>query len=60
MIEAKGDTVTHLLGYLKPEQWVDALKVGLNKDELWELIKEQDRSYGTNMEQEVKEMIKDD
>jgi hypothetical protein len=51
------DIETHLLGYLKPEQWADALKHGYSKEQIKELLERQEEAFPSNIKSEVEELI---
>ena len=52
-------TVKHLLGYLTPKQWADALKDDkTDKTLIWQLIEIQEQSYGGNIKEEVEYLLK--
>jgi len=54
--EEDDPTLTHLLGYLKPEQWGDALNDScLDKDMIKRLIKIQDDAYLYNLTRQIEE-----
>jgi len=57
-IEIENETLTHLLGYLSPKQWVDVIKYHkLDKDLVMNLIKIQDSIYKTRLEETVKDLL---
>lgn len=42
--------ITHMLGYIKTEQWVEAINYyGLDKEQVIELVNIQDESYPGNI-----------
>ena len=56
--------IIHMLGYLYPEKWADAIKIarndkqsGLSENRLWELIKEQEETYSFNLKEDVEELL---
>lgn len=57
MITLDDQTLTHLLGYLKPEAWKDALKLKhIDTILIEQLIKHQEKVYGYTMfEEETQE-----
>ena len=53
--------IKHMLGYLKPEQWADALNYNKESD-IWvdgikKLIKEQEFQYSFQLMKEVKDIL---
>ena len=55
MITNSSRTVVHLLGYLDPKSWRDALAdPTLNADEIAALIDEQERVYHFNLWSQVR------
>ena len=55
-IDTNNPTLTHILGYIRSKQWVDAIKnYNLNNDLIWELIEKQDKAYKFDLYGEVKE-----
>jgi len=59
-MELNNETLTHLLGYLKPEQWGDALKQNLDNELINELIMIQDKTYGGGIAEEIKNAIREE
>jgi len=59
MIELDNETVTHLLGYLDPDKWADALKgdFGLDNDLIKRLIKIQEEVYAYSLSEDVKDAL---
>ena len=58
-IETSNYTITHLLGYLTAEKWVDALQHKLNRELVEELLKVQDATYPGSIKTEVEELLKE-
>ena len=57
-VEKDNETVTHMLGYLTPEQWADALKNGdLDNLLVRELIKIQEEVYSFDLIGDVEECL---
>ncbi len=54
-------TITHLVGYLKPEQWADAINQvedsNLDEKQIYDLMKEQERVYSFKLIEEVEEIL---
>lgn len=47
-------TVTHLLGYLTPKQWADAMKDDtLDQELIQELIEKQEDTYNFDLQKDV-------
>lgn len=52
------DLTTHLLGYLKPRQWADAVKnTEYSNKEIAKLLEKQEQAYPTNIKSEVEQKI---
>lgn len=57
-IEIDDQTVTHMMGYLRPEQWADAIRQKLVSESVaWKLIEIQDSRYGGQIKNDVKELV---
>lgn len=57
VIDKEDTTLTHLLGYLRPKHWADALKYEeLDKDLIKELIKIQEDRYCYELMSDVEEV----
>ena len=58
-IETDNPTLVHMLGYINIQQWVDAVcqTDGINKDLMFELLKQIDIRYDTDMVTTVTERM---
>ena len=58
------DTIVHLLGYINPKQWADAIKIAdeygeLDISEIYTLIKDQEERYGGGISDEIVSILCD-
>ena len=52
------DTVVHMLGYITPTQWADAIRSNaVDKDEAIELMVQQETTYSFSLVEEVMELV---
>ena len=60
-IDPDNYTLVHLLGYLKPEQWADALRpdLRLNKDLVAQLMRKQENRFKFDLITDVEEILGD-
>ena len=60
-----GYTLTHMLGYLTPKQWADALSIDsddlpLNYNDIWKLIRIQEEVYNFNLKDDVRKELEEE